>query len=561
MALTVDSLIQQPLQSAEQLARRQSLGTVSASEKNSQESRSTIDNNAFSERKRAAFSEQYRREKTRRDTTERDKNISTNNLGNPVNGASQVESRQSSEVSGRRSHSTQTTENTLQQSDATEIKSTVTVTASDATTMVNNTDNNLPSKSLVQLVSNIAKNNFKAGDSALGLQIDSSSKITGETQNKILANSTQLIQDGNILPQVEIKLPGSSIPFNQTASQEKPQQFYDAAKKQTANTEGTAKTLDTKALLASVAAELSGVASENTNKVVATKKGINMNQPNAELQNPFALLDKLRAQLLPDNFDRLQLKEKLPLENAVVNSQPFAANLAKEGVNKELLSEQLLNMNKQDVAKNKALDSGLQVEDLKSALQNALKLPTSGLNRLSLDSSWSSPLINPALLNSNASLGANLLPPLTFQLRQGIQSSAWAGNFAQNIAQMTINNRNFAEIRLDPPELGSILVKINQKANDTQIQFQVQNSDAKSAVENSLNKLRDTLEQQGFSQVNVDVQQQSPQYSQHRRQQADELSGFSSSRIKTDSEPVLASISMQTPIFLTGPQSAIDLFA
>ena len=149
--------------------------------------------------------------------------------------------------------------------------------------------------------------------------------------------------------------------------------------------------------------------------------------------------------------------------------------------------------------------------------------------------------------------------PVTYQMRTSVQSPAWSGNFAQNIVQMTLNNRNLAEIRLDPPELGSIMVKIHQQASDAMIQFHVQHTDAKAAIENSLFRLKEALAQQGFAQVDVDVQQQSSQYSQNRQTQNDStVLNTHRGRDGTETEPALPS--SVNPVYLE-LSTGIDLFA
>ncbi|MBQ4831782.1 flagellar hook-length control protein FliK [Pseudoalteromonas sp. MMG010] len=62
---------------------------------------------------------------------------------------------------------------------------------------------------------------------------------------------------------------------------------------------------------------------------------------------------------------------------------------------------------------------------------------------------------------------------------------------------LSINNKE-AEIRLDPPEMGSMQIRIRSDAEQAQINFVVQNQQAKEALEQSMPKLRDMLAQQGI---------------------------------------------------------------
>ncbi|KDC53842.1 flagellar hook-length control protein FliK [Pseudoalteromonas sp. S3431] len=64
-------------------------------------------------------------------------------------------------------------------------------------------------------------------------------------------------------------------------------------------------------------------------------------------------------------------------------------------------------------------------------------------------------------------------------------------------SMLSINNKE-AEIRLDPPEMGSMQIRIRSDAEQAQINFVVQNQQAKEALEQSLPRLREMLAQQGI---------------------------------------------------------------
>ncbi|MBT1443043.1 flagellar hook-length control protein FliK [Shewanella sp. JM162201] len=55
-----------------------------------------------------------------------------------------------------------------------------------------------------------------------------------------------------------------------------------------------------------------------------------------------------------------------------------------------------------------------------------------------------------------------------------------------------------AEIRLDPPELGSMMVRIQVQGSETQVQFHVTAAQTKDVVEQALPRLRELLAQQGM---------------------------------------------------------------
>ncbi|WP_295510696.1 flagellar hook-length control protein FliK [uncultured Pseudoalteromonas sp.] len=77
-------------------------------------------------------------------------------------------------------------------------------------------------------------------------------------------------------------------------------------------------------------------------------------------------------------------------------------------------------------------------------------------------------------------------------------------------ALLNINNKE-AEIRLDPPEMGSMQIRIRSDAEQAQINFVVQNQQAKEALEQSMPRLREMLAQQGIELGESSIQQGSPE--------------------------------------------------
>lgn len=67
------------------------------------------------------------------------------------------------------------------------------------------------------------------------------------------------------------------------------------------------------------------------------------------------------------------------------------------------------------------------------------------------------------------------------------------------------------DITLDPPELGSMQVRVNLQNEQASVSFMVQNQQAKEALEQNMHKLRDMLAQQGVDVGDANVEQQSQQ--------------------------------------------------
>ncbi|WP_083938346.1 flagellar hook-length control protein FliK [Algicola sagamiensis] len=68
-----------------------------------------------------------------------------------------------------------------------------------------------------------------------------------------------------------------------------------------------------------------------------------------------------------------------------------------------------------------------------------------------------------------------------------------------------------ADIRLDPPELGSMQIKVNLSNDQASVQFTVQNPQAKEVLEQTLPKLKEMLEEQGVNLGESSVHQEEKQ--------------------------------------------------
>ncbi|RDV25073.1 flagellar hook-length control protein FliK [Alteromonas aestuariivivens] len=72
-----------------------------------------------------------------------------------------------------------------------------------------------------------------------------------------------------------------------------------------------------------------------------------------------------------------------------------------------------------------------------------------------------------------------------------------------------VNSRNsMAEIRLDPPEMGSMQVRVNVSGDTASVSIVVQNAAAKEALADAVPRLRDMLAEQGIQLGESSVQQQ-----------------------------------------------------
>ena len=104
---------------------------------------------------------------------------------------------------------------------------------------------------------------------------------------------------------------------------------------------------------------------------------------------------------------------------------------------------------------------------------------------------------------------------LTMQAINIIKSDAAKMLQERVSALLNINNKE-AEIRLDPPEMGSMQIRIRSDAEQAQINFVVQNQQAKEALEQSMPRLREMLAQQGIELGESSIQQGNPEQQQEQ---------------------------------------------
>ncbi|UJF21298.1 flagellar hook-length control protein FliK [Shewanella sp. OMA3-2] len=77
----------------------------------------------------------------------------------------------------------------------------------------------------------------------------------------------------------------------------------------------------------------------------------------------------------------------------------------------------------------------------------------------------------------------------------------------QQLITMVSNGIQQAEIRLDPPELGHLTVKIQINGDQTQVQFHVAQSQTRELIEQAIPRLRDMLAQEGLQLTDSQVSQ------------------------------------------------------
>jgi flagellar hook-length control protein FliK len=97
----------------------------------------------------------------------------------------------------------------------------------------------------------------------------------------------------------------------------------------------------------------------------------------------------------------------------------------------------------------------------------------------------------------------------TLRLDVPMRSPEWAQALGERITWLVDQKLSAAEIRLNPPQLGPIEVRIALSADSTQVSVLAHNAITREALDAAAPRLREALTSHGFGGVSVDISQQS----------------------------------------------------
>lgn len=102
--------------------------------------------------------------------------------------------------------------------------------------------------------------------------------------------------------------------------------------------------------------------------------------------------------------------------------------------------------------------------------------------------------------------------PLTASRNEGplkvetpVRDQNWAGDFSQKVVWLATNDKQFAQMTLNPPQMGPIEISLNINKDGASAFFVSQNADVREAIETALPRLREMLAGVGIElgQANV----------------------------------------------------------
>ena len=109
--------------------------------------------------------------------------------------------------------------------------------------------------------------------------------------------------------------------------------------------------------------------------------------------------------------------------------------------------------------------------------------------------------------NPEASDRTSVLSP-RFELPEPVRTQQWNQSLGNRIVWMANGHVQRAELHLNPPELGSLEVRVAVNQDETRVFFTAQHAAAREAVDAALPRLREMMGTAGLNLVQVDVSQQ-----------------------------------------------------
>lgn len=90
-------------------------------------------------------------------------------------------------------------------------------------------------------------------------------------------------------------------------------------------------------------------------------------------------------------------------------------------------------------------------------------------------------------------------------MQSDIGQPQWKAEIAEKVAWFSARNISKAEIRLDPPELGSLQIKIQLNQEQAQVSFNSPHASVREALDQSSSRLREMFQEQGLNLADVNV--------------------------------------------------------
>lgn len=238
----------------------------------------------------------------------------------------------------------------------------------------------------------------------------------------------------------------------------------------------------------------------------------------------------------------------------VIDGQPLAIQVGSGSLTGKVIDELALNGNVAKPATEGELsvdtDTGENPDFLLLNSRAALnKLAEATMTAANVDKAVPTDAAKPALISTAVESLTRLSEAQSpaaraFVVQTGVPvtvgSPQWSQAVGDKVLWLAAQNVSSAEIRLDPPELGPMQVKVSVNQDQASITFTSPHPAVREALDQQLSRLREMFSEQGLNLVNVDVSDKS--FAQQEREQ--EESAKNQNNVGVDEEEL-------TPVALT----------
>lgn len=118
----------------------------------------------------------------------------------------------------------------------------------------------------------------------------------------------------------------------------------------------------------------------------------------------------------------------------------------------------------------------------------------------------------------------------------------------ERVAVMFNTRTQAAEMRLDPPDLGRLNIRVNMNQEQASVTFQVTTPQAREALEQSLPRLRELLAEQGIQLADADISEQRQEQAQNQQGEGGEQSAPSTASTQSTESDAVEVVDIDTPV-------------
>lgn len=242
----------------------------------------------------------------------------------------------------------------------------------------------------------------------------------------------------------------------------------------------------------------------------------------------------------PSESTQRQVRQAIATPPSGASSNPLTSNPMTDEMSEQLksVSQQPVEDSVKELGDDSFLKAGLVNKDTSPNTPTSLNTALSVATASTVDATTNTQQPTQAQI-ANLQVGQtsslnNLTPTTQLTASQGFAAAAlsqevldmdldarqWGNTLSQRIVTMVTDDVQQARIQLDPPELGSLQVRLQIQNDQATIHVQVQHGHVREALESNAFRLRDALASEGIELDSFDVESEDQQQG-NLQQQAD----------------------------------------